>query len=280
MRGIMKIYACAILMVFLMISCKGETMPESETAFKDIKDIPPSAFKGLATKRILFGHQSVGDNIIAGMTDLIKDHPSIKLTINQTTRPDDLTPGTFAHFPVGENEKAESKIKDFAAKIRQGLGSKVDIALFKFCFVDIDANTDVGRLFQEYRDTMASLKKDYPTVTFVHVTVPLLRQEKTTIKRLIGRIMGRSGGFFDESHNIKRNEYNDLIRKFYSGKEPIFDIAAVESTHPDGTRETFNAGGKRYHALTPEYTGDGGHLNDVGRKIVAGQFLTFLSQLK
>jgi hypothetical protein len=275
----MKIYFYVLLMVFFMISCKGETMPVSVTTFKGIKDFPTSTWEGLAKKRILFGHQSVGDNIIMGMTDLIKDNPSIRLSIKQISSPDDLAPGTFVHFPVGENEKAPSKIKDFATKIQQGLGSKVDIALFKFCFVDIDSNTDVERLFQEYRDSMASMKKNYPAVTFVHVTVPLLRKERTTIKGLIDRIVGRPGGFFGDSHNIKRNEYNDLIRKLYSGNEPIFDLAAVESTHPNGTLETFNSGGKRYYALAPEYTGDGGHLNALGRKVVAEQFLLFLAVL-
>lgn len=276
----MKIYACAFLMVVLMISCKGETMPESDATFKGIKDSPPSAWDELAKKRMLFGHQSVGDNIIEGVTDLMKDHPYIRLTIKQTVSPDDLAPGTLAHFPVGKNEAAASKIKDFAAKIRQDLGDEVDVAFFKLCFVDIDSTTDVGKLFQEYRDTMASLKKDYPVVTFVHVTTPLLRKEKTTIKGLLGKVLGKSGGFFDDSHNIKRNEYNDLIRKNYGGKEPVFDLAAVESTHPDGTKETFNAGGKRYYALAPEYTEDGGHLNTLGRKVVAEQVLLFLAGLR
>lgn len=275
----MKINTCAVLVMLLMISCKGETMAEPEITYKGIKDIPAVAWEELAKKRILFGHQSVGNNILAGMTDLMKDHPSIRITIKQTTRPNDLAPGTFAHFSVGKNEKAESKIEDFEAKIRQGLGDKVDIALFKFCFVDVDANTDVQILFQEYRDTMAALKKAYPKVTFVHMTVPLLKTEKPTIRSYIGKILGKTGGFFDDTHNIKRNEYNDLIREHYDTKEPVFDIAAVESTRLDGTREIFNVGGKSYYALAPEYTRDGGHLNDVGRKLVAEQFFVFLARL-
>jgi hypothetical protein len=276
----MRLKRLVILFVFLICSCKGETMPQTRTTIKDIKDVPPSAWEGLAKKRILFGHQSVGDNIVEGMADLMKDHPTIRLTIKQTTKPDDIVPGTFAHFPVGENGKPDSKIRDFADKIRRGMGEKVDIALFKFCFVDINADTDVERLFQSYRETMESLKKEYPSVTFAHVTVPLLREEKPGIKGLIGRLTGRSGGFFDDRHNIKRNEYNEFIRRCYTGKEPVFDIAAVESSRPDGKQVTFSSGGRKYPALAPEYTEDGGHLNALGRRVVAAQFLGFLAGLR
>jgi hypothetical protein len=276
----MKTIPYIMLMTLLIISCKGETMADSQAVLINLNDTPPSAWERLAKKRILFGHQSVGDNIVEGMADLIRDHPTIRLTIKQTARPDDLIPGTFAHFPVGENEKPESKIKDFEEKIRHGMGEKADIALFKFCFVDINATTDVEGLFQSYRETMESLKKEYPSVIFAHMTVPLLRKEKAGIKGLIGRITGRSGGFFDDRHNMKRNEYNGYIRRYYTGKEPVFDIAAVESSRPDGTQATFSFGGKKYQALVQEYTEDGGHLNELGKKVVAAQFLGFLAGLR
>ncbi len=268
-----------MLMALLMISCKGETMADSQTVLKKMKDTPPSAWEGLSRKRMLFGHQSVGNNMIAGMDELLKEYPYIELTIKAITGPEFIAPGTLAHFQVGKNEKAVSKIQDFDAKIRQGLGDQVDIALFKFCFVDVDAGTDVENLFSEYRNTMAALKNDYPAVKFVHVTVPLLRKEKTTIKGYIKKILGRSGGFFDDSHNMKRNQYNELLRREYTGKEPIFDLASIQATQQDGTHEEFTAGGKSYYALTPGYTDDGGHLNVLGRRAVAEQLLIFLSQL-
>jgi hypothetical protein len=276
---VMKRIPYLISIMFLMISCsKGESMAESDGTFK-ITAVDVSTWEILVKERILFGHQSVGNNIIAGMNDLLREHPSIGITIKQTAEPEDMAKGTFTHFSVGKNENPISKIADFSSKIRQGLGKNVDVALFKFCFVDVDVTTDIDKLFREYKDAMSSLKKEYPDVIFIHVTVPLLRKEQTSFKGMIKNLIGRSDGFFSNKNNVKRNMYNELIMKEYAGKEPVFDLASIESTHSNGTRETFNVGGKVYYALAPEYTEDGGHLNTVGRKLVAGQFLNFLSHL-
>ena len=275
----MKTVSCVMLMAFLIISCKGDTMAGPQTVLKSMKDTPLSAWEGLSRKRVLFGHQSVGNNMLAGVDELLREHPAIGLTVRSITGPQEIPPGTLAHFQVGKNEKALSKIEDFDAKIRQGLGSQVDIALFKFCFVDVDAGTDVESLFTEYKSTMAALRRDYPGVAFVHVTVPLLRKEKATLKGYVKKILGRSDGFFADSHNIKRNRYNELLLGHYAGSEPVFDLASMQAAHQDGTHETFTSGGRSYLALAPEYTDDGGHLNAPGRRVVAEQFLIFLALL-
>ena len=79
--------------------------------------------------------------------------------------------------------------------------------------------------------------------------------------------------------NIRKNEFNDLLRKEYSGKEPIFDLAYVESTFPDGRRSTFTKAGETYYSMAPEYTYDDGHLNETGRKRAAEQLLVLLANL-
>ncbi len=63
------------------------------------------------------------------------------------------------------------------------------------------------------------------------------------------------------------------------GNEPVFDIARIESTRPDGSRESFSDGGKEYFGLTPAYTNDGGHLNATGQKKVASHLATFLAEV-
>jgi len=70
-----------------------------------------------------------------------------------------------------------------------------------------------------------------------------------------------------------------MLRKEYEGKEPLFDIAKFESTLPDGSRTSFSENGKIYYCLASNYTTDGGHLNDLGKKVVAEQLLLFLSKL-
>jgi hypothetical protein len=263
-----------------MISCdSGGKMPEKTTHSHSIKDISGSAWKKLAQKKIYFGHQSVGNNIIDGIKDLMKENSQINLNIVETSNPDDLKIGIFAHSSVGRNENPQSKIDAFAAFMEKGIGDTANIAFFKFCFVDVDAGTDIQKLFNEYKSKMLLLKKQYPKTTFIHFTVPLLKKSKGSFKSLIKKILGKSGGFFDNQHNIKRNEFNDLLRNEFKGKEPVFDLAKIESTFPDGTRSSFSKDGRTYYSLVPDYTHDGGHLNEVGRKIVAEQLLILLANV-
>jgi hypothetical protein len=134
-------------------------------------------------------------------------------------------------------------------------------------------------LFIDYKNTMAMLVKKYPQTTFIHCTVPLLIKSKTTPKSLLKKVLGKDDESFNNNHNIVRNMYNDILRKEYQGKAPIFDLAETESTHPDGSRETFTANGKTYYSLTPNYTNDGGHLNELGRVRIAEQLLLLLLRI-
>jgi hypothetical protein len=128
---------------------------------------------------------------------------------------------------------------------------------------------------------MRQLKRKYPGVKFIHFTVPLLRQPEKSFKSTIKKLLGRSGdGFFDNSHNIARNRYNDLLRSAYEGKEPIFDLARLEAVSPEKNLCFFDDKGTRIMILCPEYTDDGGHLNSIGRRYVAEQLLVFLANLK
>jgi hypothetical protein len=74
-------------------------------------------------------------------------------------------------------------------------------------------------------------------------------------------------------------ELIELLIKQYEGKEPIFDIAKIQSTYPDGNRCTFSKFGERYYSMVPGYFSDGGHLNETSRKKVAEQFLILLAKL-
>jgi hypothetical protein len=158
-----------------------------------------------------------------------------------------------------------------------GIGGSADVAFFKFCFVDIGADTDVNKVFDHYKNTMSRLKTKYPGTTFVHVTVPLgttIESWKTRIKVLMGKTE-----IWEYDANIRKNEFNNLLRGNYAGREPVFDLAGFESTYPDGKRSTFTKNGTSYYDLAPEYTYDDGHLNEKGRKWVAEQLLMFLADL-
>lgn len=242
---------------------------------KGIASLSDKALEKLALAKIYFGHQSVGSNIMEGVKDLMGQDPRLKLKIEETANPAASQGWVFSHGPVGQNENPASKIDDFAGKINAGVGGRADIAFFKFCYIDVMADRNIDELFSHYQKTMGELKKIYLQTTFIHVTVPLTIVQtgpKVFIKKMIGRA---PGGFLD---NANRNEYNRKLRQAYGGKEPIFDLAQIESTYPDGTRATFDWQGQTYERMISEYGRDGRHLNEPGRQRVAEQLLVFLSR--
>ena len=251
-------------------------MADQGMSLASMKDVPSDKWKILSEKKIFFGHQSVGNNIIDGMRDVMKENSKIKFNIVKATAPEEIKAGVFAHAPVGKNAQPGSKIDEFRSVMEKGVAGQVDIAFFKMCYVDISPDTDVEKLFASYKGTLADLKKKYPGVTLVHVTSPLTTLQtgpKAWIKKRSGKPVV---GYED---NVKRHAYNELLRKEYTGRAPIFDLATLESTLPDGGRVTFVKDGKTYPYLIRDYTNDGGHLNEKGRKIVAEQFLIFLATL-
>ena len=278
MKTIIRLISILMISLAIIISCgKGEKMEHKKVNYTSIKDIPETAWKKLSEKKIFFGHQSVGFNIIDGIRDVMKECPQIKLNIIETHDPKQFDSPIFGHSRVGKNTDPNSKCDAFAEYLKSGIGNKVDIPFLKFCYVDVRANTNPQEVLDYYTKTIESLKKEYPKVTFVHFTVPLT-VTKTSIKTWIKKIIGKKD-IWEYDDNIKRNEYNELLKKHYKDKEPVFDLAGIESTFADGKRCTFSKDGKTYYSLVPEYTTDGGHLNEKGRKIVAEKLLVFLANL-
>jgi len=230
----------------------------------------------VSRKRVYFGHQSIGFNIVDGLSALEKERPDLGFTIKETRDPAEITSGVFAHARVGENKAPSSKIRDFATTLEGGMGEKVDVAFFKFCYVDFEADTDAAKVFAEYEAAIAQLHQKFPRLTIVHVTVPLAVVQtgpKAAIKRLLGR--KRWGA----DANIVRNRYNELLRHQYAGKEPLFDLAALEATRLDGGTATFDEGGATYPMLAAEYASDGKHLNPLGGRWVAAHLIKVLAGL-
>ena len=264
------------LICSLLVSCQQNNNDKELQDMSSLSnmDIPGKIWANLAEKKIFFGHQSVGFNIIDGIKDLMKDSP-VKLSIVELKDAGPLSKPGFYHARVGKNVDPISKIDDFARQVDAGIGGTADIAFFKFCFVDIRSQTDIQKVFKHYVQTMERLEKKYPQTKFVHFTVPLsttVTSWKTRVKTLIGK-----KDIWEYDDNIRKNEFNRMLKEHYAGKEPVFDIAAYESTLPDGKRSRFTKDGKDYFDLAPEYTYDDGHLNEQGRKWVAEHLLTFLS---
>lgn len=256
----------------LLTSCSE--VKKGEQVMSAVDKISSDEWKVIAQKRILFGHQSVGKNLIDGLNDLAGKDPVARLNIVETDSPVGTSGPIFAHFPVGANTKPDSKIASFADHLTKN-GKNIDVAFFKFCYVDTNMDTDVESLFQRYQKAMVELKKQFPDVAFVHVTIPLTSLEagfKGSIKKMFGKPVG-------EEANVVRTRYNTLLRNAYAGREPLFDLAAVESTAPDGSRIQGQKNGAAYEALCPQYTYDGGHLNELGRSRCAIAMIQTLSNV-
>jgi hypothetical protein len=264
-----KIIYLIPLAVLVFISCGVKTVKEETIQLKSINTIDKTKLDELSRIKIFFGHKSVGQNILDGMKELAP------IQINRIKNPEDRIKQGINHTYIGENSNPISKINDFKRYMDNGLGDNVDIAFFKLCYVDIDSNTDIQSLFKKYKDTMDYLKISYPDTTFFHVTTPLVAEQKGSIKSTVKRFFRMPiWGIHD---NIKREEYNNILRDEYAGTELVFDLAYFESIELDGKRITYTFDGSKYYTLASSITNDGGHLNEAGKKFIAEQFLIFLA---
>ena len=273
----LKILIAGCATIFLLTSCTGGDSVSMDNNINSLQSFKEYQWESLAQRKIYFGHQSVGFNIMEGLNDLMRENKSIKLNIIETSDRRSMQTGAFAHSRVGNNEDPHSKTVAFEKLLDDGLGDACDTAFFKFCYVDINSETDIQDVFSSYKNTMKRLKEEYPHIRFIHTTVPLGASRsnwKVTIKKILGKEI------WAYEQNIARNRYNDLLREEYAGKEPIFDLAQVESTYPDGTRSTFEKDDKVYFSMVPDYTYDHGHLNEKGRRMVAQELLNVLISLE
>lgn len=213
--------------------------------------------------RVFFGHMSVGGNILAGIEKVydsqgVASPAFVQFTVGGAL-PQPPATGAIVHTEIGPNGDPVSKLRNFDSVLRSGLADRIDVALLKFCYVDVSHATDVDALFAEYRSTLDTLERDFPDVTFLHSTAPLMADP--------GGVKGFAKNLLGRNDNPAREKYNDLMRQAY-GTDRLFDLAAIESTAPDGSRTPAMYGG---------YTTDGGHLNEGGSALAAVGLLRLLA---
>lgn len=272
----------ALLGAMILSGCSGKANSTGTTAdtttdmtVPKLISISEQHLESLSKKKVFFGHQSVGFNIMRGVGDVSKEYPAVTLRVTDTAEPALFDAPVLAHTTVGQNSDPESKMKDFAEHLRGGIGGRADIAAFKFCYADFESSTDASRVFAMYKRTMTDLAAAYPETRFVHITVPL-KATSSGLKKYIKNVLGKPHPFIAD--NSRRNEFNELMRKEYTGKQ-LFDLAAIEATRMDGTASFDTANGTKVPSLANEYTSDSGHLNEQGRRFVAEQFIGVLGSL-
>jgi hypothetical protein len=229
----------------------------------------------LSTARILLGHQSVGRDVLAGVRMLAQD-AGVALRVAEIDGvPPDAEPGLFSSH-IGRNGDPDSKCEAFEWLLMRPERPAYDLAMMKFCYVDLggDPSIEAESMLKRYDALVRRVKQERPDITLVHVSLPLRSSPqgwKVPIKRLLGREI-------PEDHaNAVRGAFNDALRARYAG-EPFFDLAALESTYADGGRSSIKYNGLTVHALAPEYTHDGGHLNAPAQRMIAADFLGTLAE--
>lgn len=263
------IYFLIINSLLLLFCSDNNTTGEIKIMDQSVK----SDLQTLENLKIFFAHQSVGKNIIAGLEDLIKESGNTNINLIESDGTGKLPEYFFAHTRAGENSNPNLKCDSFKDILTEKFVTRLDIAFLKFCYIDMTANDDLDEIFNYYKSVIDTIKLNYPKLKLIHVTIPLTTVQsgwKVPIKKIIGKEVD---GY---AENINRAKFNMLLKEYYK-MDPIFDLSKVESTYPDGHRESFEKDGSTYYALAPIYTYDGGHLNELGRKFAAKELIKVIA---
>ena len=222
-------------------------------------------------KRVFFGHQSVGSNILKGIRSL---SPTSPIAEHASKMPSVRSAGLYHAF-IGQNQHPHSKIDEFAQVLTQPTAT-YDYAMMKLCYVDISRVTDIDQLFQYYVAMIRELQAAVPRLQIVHLTIPL-RTIRLGVRSRLKLLMGHSVTAVDD--NVRREAYNQLIRSRYGDDGYMFDLADFEATRPDGTSNFVTCGDQIIRTLYSGYSDDGGHLNAHGRRMIARQLIRLIDGL-
>ena len=155
------------VLLFALLGC-GETKREEEK-MAAVTQISPEEWQALAQKRVAFGHQSVGQNILDGM-QFLASQAGASLPIVKSRSP--VASGGINHFFVGQNEKPLSKLADFASALESDAAQGTDIALVKFCYLDFNGDSNAKEIADQYIATLDRLGQKFPNTLF-HAFLPI-----------------------------------------------------------------------------------------------------------
>lgn len=232
-------------------------------------NVDQTLFDAVRTKKILFGHASIGGQIVEGLRTLSSQNPS-KFAMIFKEDPSALESPTLAFPYIGPNGNPFDKITRFENKIESTdangdiWGNVLDFAYFKFCYVDIGTNSDIKKIFNGYINSIKNLKTKYQTCQFIYFTVPL---------------EGKLNYEYDMIQNKNRHQLNEMIRNYVKQNGGyLYDLADLEAYDDSGIYQTFEYEGKTYpkawfepnNFINDGWTSDdGAHLNSKGKEHLA-----------
>lgn len=277
MRHIRTLVAAA---ASLALAGCGSDMPESPIAAPNtgFDQVSPAQWERLGGRTLFFAHQSVGGNVLDGVSEVLRGHPALPLRVVEVADAAGVQGPGIHHKKVGVNGKPATKIAEFDGIVRAVFtdSATAGVAMLKFCYADMKPATDPDSLFAAYRQEVDALRAARPGIVIVHVTMPLW-VDTGWIDHVGTIILGKATPI--RALNAARHRYNTLLREAYLGREPFFDLAAFEATRPDGRPERHRYDGSWVPALAKEWSTDGGHLNEAARRRFAEAFLATLAAL-
>lgn len=260
-------YALSVLMLTAMSMLSACSNKPAEIDYP----LPtPDQWQAVQQEHVVFGHQSVGANLMDGVKELAAEQ-NISLTITNDTTDRSVV---FQHFLIGTNGDPNSKLQAFQQALEGGLAEKATVAEMKFCYLDFPNSVDPTQLAKSYIETMSRLQAQYPQIRFIATTSPLTIVQtgpKAWIKRLLGKL---PAGY---EANFRRHLFNDALRQHYGDSAALFDLAQVESLNAS---VDFLYEDQEIEALAPQLSNDGGHLNVRGQRLLAAAWIRHLAQLK
>ena len=179
----------------------------------------------------------------------------------------------LGHVKLDPNAGPAAKLAGFEAAVNTQ-ASGLDVVMLSWDTTDFGAQTDGRALLAQYRAAVERLRAQSPGLRFVHFTAPLTAVDSGPLARL-RRLFGQAPRGIVENSN--RDDYNELLRQTFLGREPVFDLAQLQSTLADGTACSADWQGRSVPALVPAYTDDDVHLNPAGQQRGARSLIALLA---
>src|SRR5688500_17131655 len=119
-------------LLFCLMTIAGCGQPGSDQETSMPASLTAAEIAAVANQRIVFAHQSVGNDILNGVQALTQQQGQALPIVEASQAPQQWQ--GIAHFKVGENGKPEGKIEQFAATMNANAFADADVAMLKLCY--------------------------------------------------------------------------------------------------------------------------------------------------
>lgn len=196
----------------------GEAAPfiDAKAITERFATVTAQDMEDLRQRRIFVIGMSMSRNLMTGLALLGKSDPQFKLTAGMKSYDNsmeklpagDLFADTHFVHMIGVRRPAIRRIEQVEQLMRNppwSQGNKVDIVMAIYV-AEVDA-----KFFPAYRKLMEGLRRDFPKSRILHCTTSVIGETPT-------------------ARNSKgMQEFSDLMRQEYRGKEPVYDLGAILS---------------------------------------------------